>query len=168
MLSLNRSDGFQRGMSNEVSGDEEASVSSTTMTLPNNNNNSLIPHSDCDRANEAAASPLSQLQRKIRNRGIDAINDGPFRFQEVVCRDERRYDIPSNEKFGIKESIQSMMVPFDFRKWRVGMNGDTICPCHIGTSMTEAFFRKYRTVQVGVPVGFRCYRLDLLYVPVPV
>jgi hypothetical protein len=70
--------------------------STTTMTLPTKNNSkntSLIPHSDCVRANDAAASRLSHLQRKIRNRGIDQINDRPFQFQEVVCRDERRYDM---------------------------------------------------------------------------
>jgi phosphotransacetylase len=69
------------------------SSSTTTMTLTNNNS-LMISHSDCDRANEAAASRLSQLQRKIRNRRIDLF-DGPFRFQEVVCRDERRrYNMP--------------------------------------------------------------------------
>eukprot|EP00521_Asterionellopsis_glacialis_P000295 CAMPEP_0195254240 /NCGR_PEP_ID=MMETSP0706-20130129/4941_1 /TAXON_ID=33640 /ORGANISM="Asterionellopsis glacialis, Strain CCMP134" /LENGTH=405 /DNA_ID=CAMNT_0040306891 /DNA_START=1076 /DNA_END=2293 /DNA_ORIENTATION=- len=58
----------------------------------------LIDPSLCDRTNEAALSRLEELQYKIRNRGIDPTGrqDGPFRFREVVCRDEggRRYDMP--------------------------------------------------------------------------
>ena len=47
---------------------------------------------------KAADSRLEELKRRIRNRGMDpeGQEDGPFRFTEVVCRDEGglRYDMP--------------------------------------------------------------------------
>mmetsp|Transcript_12734 Transcript_12734/g.18077 ORF Transcript_12734/g.18077 Transcript_12734/m.18077 type:complete len:416 (+) Transcript_12734:140-1387(+) len=59
---------------------------------------SLIDPRICDRTNDAAISRLDELQQKIKNRGVDptGVEDGPFRFREVVCRDEggRRYDMP--------------------------------------------------------------------------
>lgn len=64
----------------------------------NNSRESIIHHSICNRANQTASSRLSDLQQKIINRGDDPSGEtgGPFRFIEVICRDEggRRFDMP--------------------------------------------------------------------------
>jgi hypothetical protein len=53
---------------------------------------------EVQRRRGAATSRLSGLQEKVRRLGVDpdGVRDGPYRFREVVCRDEggRRFDVP--------------------------------------------------------------------------
>ena len=67
--------------------------------LTNENDNGNIIHTNVEKA---ANSRLVELKRRIRNRGVDpeGQEDGPFRFTEVVCRDEggQRYDMPVSWK----------------------------------------------------------------------
>lgn len=61
------------------------------------NDEGVIGHTICDDASEAVSSRLTELQRKIRSRGIDPTGkESPYRFMEVVSRDEggRRFDVP--------------------------------------------------------------------------
>ena len=74
-------------------------VVALTSSLSNNNNNSgLISTRTIDQANESATSRLQDMQSRILRRGVDpnGIEDGPYRFAEIVCRDEGglRYDVP--------------------------------------------------------------------------
>lgn len=57
----------------------------------------LISKPSCDAVNAVATEHLANLHRKIENRGIDpsGVEDGPYRFREVVCRDgSPRFDVP--------------------------------------------------------------------------
>lgn len=63
----------------------------------NDTSTNLISHSTCDAVDQAVTKHLSSLFSKIENRGIDptGIQDGPYRFREVVCRDGcPRFDVP--------------------------------------------------------------------------
>jgi hypothetical protein len=50
----------------------------------------LISSQIIEKANESASSRLKDMQTRISNRGVDpnGIEDGPFRFAEIICRDE--------------------------------------------------------------------------------
>lgn len=57
----------------------------------------IAPSTLCDAVNQAIANHLTVLHTKIRNRGIDprGLEDGPYRFREVICRDgSPRFDVP--------------------------------------------------------------------------
>lgn len=57
----------------------------------------LISRGTCDGADEAASSRVEEMHRRISNRGLDPTGaEGPYRFAEIVCRDEggRRFDVP--------------------------------------------------------------------------
>ena len=75
-------------------------VVALTSSPSNNNSNTdgLISTQTIDRANESASSRLEDMQTRISNRGVDpnGIEDGPYRFAEIICRDEGglRYDVP--------------------------------------------------------------------------
>jgi hypothetical protein len=58
---------------------------------------SLMEHDLCDNANDAATTRLQEMHRRIESRGLDPTGvDEPYRFSEIVCRDEggKRYDVP--------------------------------------------------------------------------
>lgn len=62
-----------------------------------NNNTGLISQSLCEAVDEVISDHLYTLHSKIENRGIDptGVEDGPYRFREVVCRDgSPRFDVP--------------------------------------------------------------------------
>ncbi|GFH61905.1 hypothetical protein CTEN210_18381 [Chaetoceros tenuissimus] len=66
-------------------------------TLTSEKETNLISHSSCDAVNQAMTNHLESLHFKIENRGIDptGMQDGPYRFREVVCRDGcPRFDVP--------------------------------------------------------------------------
>jgi hypothetical protein len=74
-------------------------VALTSSSSNNNNSNSgLISTQTIDRANQSATSRLKDMQSRIVRRGVDpyGIEDGPYRFAEIICRDEGglRYDVP--------------------------------------------------------------------------
>ena len=62
------------------------------------NPDGLISTQTIEKANQSASSRLDDMQTRISNRGVDpnGIEDGPFRFAEIICRDEGglRYDVP--------------------------------------------------------------------------
>ena len=64
----------------------------------NNSATSLISTKTINQANISAKSRLQDMQSRITSRGIDCtgINDGPYRFAEIICRDDGglRYDVP--------------------------------------------------------------------------
>lgn len=64
----------------------------------NSNSDGLISSQIIEKANKSADSRLEDMQSRISNRGVDpnGIEDGPFRFAEIICRDEGglRYDVP--------------------------------------------------------------------------
>ena len=68
------------------------------LTSSNSDNAGLISARVIDEANKSATSRLQDMQSRITNRGVDpnGIEDGPFRFAEIICRDEGglRYDVP--------------------------------------------------------------------------
>lgn len=80
---------------------KEKGVCVLLTTPPNNdekeNSNTTNTPDLLTNVNNAASSRLLELQRRIENRGVDpdGKEDGPFRFTEVVCRDEggRRFDM---------------------------------------------------------------------------
>mmetsp|Transcript_30105 Transcript_30105/g.45294 ORF Transcript_30105/g.45294 Transcript_30105/m.45294 type:complete len:371 (-) Transcript_30105:53-1165(-) len=84
-------------------------VALTSSPSNNNSNTGLISTQTIDRANESASSRLEDMQTRISNRGVDpnGIEDGPYRFAEIICRDEGglRYDVPlpwlADDKNGI-------------------------------------------------------------------
>eukprot|EP00566_Odontella_aurita_P001452 CAMPEP_0113536336 /NCGR_PEP_ID=MMETSP0015_2-20120614/6194_1 /TAXON_ID=2838 /ORGANISM="Odontella" /LENGTH=372 /DNA_ID=CAMNT_0000435669 /DNA_START=72 /DNA_END=1187 /DNA_ORIENTATION=- /assembly_acc=CAM_ASM_000160 len=57
-----------------------------------------IPTLVCKDAAAAASSRLDDMQGRVQNRGVDPSGaEAPYRFSEVVCRDEcggRRFDVP--------------------------------------------------------------------------
>ena len=77
-------------------------VVALTSSSSNNNSNSkyegLISSQIIEKANKSASSRLQDMQARISNRGVDpnGIEDGPFRYAEIICRDEGglRYDVP--------------------------------------------------------------------------
>jgi len=61
------------------------------------NTTGFISQSLCEEVNEVISDHLHTLHSKIENRGIDptGVEDGPYRFREVVCRDgSPRFDVP--------------------------------------------------------------------------
>ena len=75
-------------------------VALTSSSSSNNNGKyeGLICSQIIEKANKSALSRLNDMQARISNRGVDpnGIDDGPFRFAEIICRDEGglRYDVP--------------------------------------------------------------------------
>ncbi len=73
-------------------------VALTSSPSTNSNSDGLISTQTIEKANESASSRLDDMQTRISNRGVDpnGIEDGPFRFAEIICRDEGglRYDVP--------------------------------------------------------------------------
>jgi len=64
---------------------------------PSGDGSALISPASCDAVDGAIHHHLASLHNKIRNRGIDpmGVEDGPYRFREVVCRDgSPRFDVP--------------------------------------------------------------------------
>jgi hypothetical protein len=64
----------------------------------NDSNSGLISTQTIERANQSAISRLQDMQSRIVRRGVDpyGIEHGPYRFAEIICRDEGglRYDVP--------------------------------------------------------------------------
>lgn len=57
----------------------------------------IVDHKICDDADHAAITRLEEMQKRIVSRGLDPTGaDEPYRFSEVICRDEggKRYDVP--------------------------------------------------------------------------
>lgn len=57
----------------------------------------VIKHNICDNANRSITSRVQEMQRRIEARGVEPRGlDAPYRFAELICRDEggRRYDVP--------------------------------------------------------------------------
>lgn len=79
----------------------------------------LIKKEICDNANTAAATRLNDMRRRIESRGLDPTGvDEPYRFSEIICRDDggKRYDVPiaflgesSSDEEG-QEGLQSSSV----------------------------------------------------------
>ena len=72
-------------------------AASSDTTDYNNNNSGIISQSSCNEVNTAINHHLAKLHKKIGRRGIDptGIQDGPYRFREIVCRDGcPRFDVP--------------------------------------------------------------------------
>lgn len=73
-------------------------VALTSSPSIKNNCEGLISTQTIEKANESASSRLDDMHNRISNRGVDpnGIEDGPYRFAEIICRDEGglRYDVP--------------------------------------------------------------------------
>ena len=76
-------------------------ASSSSNSNDNSSNNSaasLISTKTINEASISAQSRLQDMQSRITSRGIDCtgIIDGPYRFAEIICRDDGglRYDVP--------------------------------------------------------------------------
>ena len=72
--------------------------SSSNNSKGNNSSPSLISTKTINKAIISAQSRLQDMQSRITSRGIDCtgIIDGPYRFAEIICRDDGglRYDVP--------------------------------------------------------------------------
>jgi hypothetical protein len=65
------------------------------VALESSNNEGLIKHEICDSANHAAFNRVRELQKRIDSRGIDPNGlDQPYRFAEIVCRDDGGRSVP--------------------------------------------------------------------------
>jgi len=63
----------------------------------NSSGGGLIAGEICDNANHAATSRMEDMHRRIESRGLDPSGvEEPYRFSEIVCRDEggKRFDVP--------------------------------------------------------------------------
>jgi hypothetical protein len=62
-------------------------------------NNGVLSDRLCDTVDQAVMTRMEDLHGRIRNRGMDpqGVDDGPYRFREIVSRDEggNRFDIPT-------------------------------------------------------------------------
>jgi hypothetical protein len=80
--------------------------------------NGLIEKKICDNANNAAASRVKKMHRRIESRGLDPEGvDEPYRFSEIVCRDDggKRYDVPIGWLGDRSNNVQS-----DIESGRIG------------------------------------------------
>lgn len=96
--SVHSSSWIQRAASNlETYGVCALSLLSSSNDKTKSDSSSLISSELCDSIHKISDTRLTQIFNKIENRGIDTrgIEDGPFRFMEVVCRDQLRYDLPA-------------------------------------------------------------------------
>ena len=67
------------------------------LTSDDNDRDGLIKSEICDNANQSAFSRVEEMHHRIESRGLDPTGvDEPYRFAEIVCRDEggKRYDVP--------------------------------------------------------------------------
>lgn len=89
-----------------------SSSSSSNNSDSNNSATSLISTETIKEANISAQSRLQDMQSRITSRGVDCtgINDGPYRFAEIICRDDGglRYDVPLPWLGDVEESSRSV------------------------------------------------------------
>lgn len=67
------------------------------VALSRNDNYGIIDQDVCDNANRSAFTRVNEMHKRIASRGLDPKGiDQPYRFQEIICRDEggRRFDVP--------------------------------------------------------------------------
>jgi hypothetical protein len=108
--------------------------SSSSRSTNNENGAVMIDPQTCNDARLASTTRLQEMHRRIESRGVDptGTDDGPYRFQEVICRDEggRRFDVPV-PWLGTKQKNNNIGEPAGTER----KSTTTIGSCRIGTPL---------------------------------